>query len=51
MYWFGQNLKNKDDWKTPESWSVLAHLKRKMAMTNLDAIITLLDQFSQTWKP
>jgi phenylacetate-CoA ligase len=51
MYWFGQNLKNKDDWKTPESWSSLAHLKRKMAMTNLDAIITLLDQFSQTWKP
>jgi phenylacetate-coenzyme A ligase PaaK-like adenylate-forming protein len=50
MYWFGQNLKNKDDWKTLESWSGLAHLKRKMAMTNLDAIITLLDQFSQTWK-
>lgn len=51
MYWFGYDLKQKQDWKRPESWSHLDRVKREFAQTSLENIVSFLNQFSQEWKP
>ena len=51
MYWFGQELEDKEVWKKEQSWRSLSALKRSLATTSLEDIIILLDQFSVFWKP
>jgi len=51
MYWFGSELKENDEWKRPESWSRVPHLKKQLALTSLDKILTTLDAFSKQWSP
>lgn len=50
MYWFGQELKGKDEWMSDDCWSSLKSLRLSFARTHLDEIISTLDRFSKLWE-
>lgn len=50
MYWFGKNISG-DEWILPANWEDLSRAKMKLALTELEMIIDLLDRFGKTWKP
>lgn len=51
MYWLGEKLKHNDDWMLAESWSRISALKKELALTPIDDIITALDSFGKLWTP
>ena len=49
MYWFGEKLNQPEDWKLAESWGQISALKKELALTSVDDIITTLDSFGKLW--
>jgi len=48
MYWFGKKI-NTDDVQNEELWSEVRNLRHSFALTPLESIIDILDQFSKMW--
>lgn len=50
MFWFGENLSDKNSWQNAAAWTSLSQKRRSLHSTPIEAIITLLDSFSKEWK-
>lgn len=48
MYWLGQKLES-SDWMSAESWNQIPALKKELALTSLDEIISTLSAFGKLW--
>lgn len=49
MYWFGKEIDQQTEWMNDEEFNKLSSQRLSLAMTSLDAIINLLNNFSKMW--